>query len=235
MPQIALVNVSTVLTDAEVQALAVPLEIQGQRDLAPIWHIDKPTVVFVPKGASPPSGSWWLVVLDNSDVANALGYHDLTSEGFPIGKAFAGTDKQYGTSWTVTASHEFCEMLCDPSITVIQKTSRGNVAIEVCDPCEDDQFGYQIDGVLVSDFVSPQFYEDLVPYENYTRFDYGGHIVAPMQILSGGYLSIQDASGNWTQVNGNHTPLRHQRPPVGSRRERRIVGHHRWICSDPIP
>ena len=32
-------------------------------------------------------------------------------------------------------------------------------AYEVCDACEADQFGYDIDGVLVSDFVFPSWFE----------------------------------------------------------------------------
>jgi len=50
------------------------------------------------------------VILDDSDQAGALGYHDLTSDGLPIGKVFAASDLKAGTSWTVTASHELLEM-----------------------------------------------------------------------------------------------------------------------------
>jgi hypothetical protein len=234
--QIALINSSTVLSDATVQALVTSLEIQGQRDLAPAWGItDLPTVVFVGAGQKPPPGSWWLTILDNSDMAGALGYHDVTDEGLPIGKVFAGTDLQYSSSWTVTASHEFCEMLVDPSCTMIQQTAQGNAALEVCDACEDDSFGYLIDGALMSDFVTPPFFEDLAPYGSWTRFDLGGHITRPMQILTGGYLSVQNVAGNWVQINGDNVPLRHQRAPVGSRRERRKWRSHghAWVRSLP--
>jgi len=45
------------------------------------------------------------------------GHHDLTPDGLPVGKSFAGTDKHFGHSWTVTASHELLEMLADPTST----------------------------------------------------------------------------------------------------------------------
>jgi len=75
-------------------------------------------VKFVPQGDSPAAGSWWLVSLDDSDQASALGYHDMTSEGLPLGKVFGTTNLKFGTNWTVTASHELLEMLGDPSINL---------------------------------------------------------------------------------------------------------------------
>jgi hypothetical protein len=42
----------------------------------------------VAEGSQPASGSWWLVMLDDSDQAGALGYHDLTSDGLPLGNIF---------------------------------------------------------------------------------------------------------------------------------------------------
>ena len=56
--------------------------------------------------------------LDDSDQASALGYHDMTSEGLPLGKVFGTTNLKFGTNWTVTASHELLEMLGDPSINL---------------------------------------------------------------------------------------------------------------------
>ena len=76
----------------------------------PIWGVDA-DLVFVPLGEKPPKGDWWVVILDDSDEGGALGYHDVTDEGLPLGKVFAGTDILYGISWTVTASHEILEML----------------------------------------------------------------------------------------------------------------------------
>src|SRR5437870_13683909 len=98
---VAIINASTVLRDSVVKSAVPALQTQVHRDFASAWGIDA-DLVFVPKSSSPPAGAWWLVVLDNSDVAGALGYHDLTDQGMPLGKVFAGTDITYGLQWTIT-------------------------------------------------------------------------------------------------------------------------------------
>ena len=116
---------------------------------------------MIPQGTPAPAGTWWLVILDDSDQAGALGYHDLTPDGLPIGKIFAASDLKAGDSWSVTASHELLEMLADPNINLTvfvqdADTTGTLYAYEVCDACEDDSFGYKINSnVLVSDFVYP--------------------------------------------------------------------------------
>ena|SRR5713226_3199460 len=93
--RVAVWNQSTVLKDADVRAAIPALQTQVHRDFAPVWGIDA-DLAFVPKAQHPTAGSWWLVVADNSDVAGALGYHELTQEGLPLGFVFAGTDQQHG-------------------------------------------------------------------------------------------------------------------------------------------
>src|SRR5215510_1088015 len=155
--KVAIWNQSTVLDDAVVSAAGPALQTQVHHDFAPVWGIDA-DVTFVPKAHRPAAGSWWLVVADNSDVAGALGYHELTEEGLPLGFVFAGTDQQNGLQWTVTASHELIEMLGDPDVNLYGFVQTGGntgtfYAYELCDPCELDEQGYQINGVSVSDFV----------------------------------------------------------------------------------
>src|ERR1035441_9580376 len=72
--QVAMINASTVLQDSQVQAIVPALQTQVHRDFAPVWGVDA-DLTFVGHGATAPSGSWWLTVLDNSDQAGALGYH----------------------------------------------------------------------------------------------------------------------------------------------------------------
>ena len=115
--RISLFNRSTTLTDAEVAQAVLALQTQIHRDFAPAWGIDA-DLVFVPKNAAPAPRSWWVTILDHSDQAGALGYHDVTSEGLPLGKVFAATDRQYGNQWTVTASHEILKMPADPAINI---------------------------------------------------------------------------------------------------------------------
>ena len=115
---------------------------QVTNDFAPGLGVDA-DLRIVPDSASANPGEWWLTILDNSDQAGALGYHDVTPEGLPIGKVFAKTDLQFSEKWSVTASHELLEMLGDPNINlcVLQESSTGGrlYAYEVCDACEAGQ------------------------------------------------------------------------------------------------
>src|SRR5215470_4975351 len=172
--KVAVINASTVLTDAQVQAVVPALQTQVHSHFAPAWGIDA-DLTFVPKTTKPASGAWWLVILDNSDQAGALGYHDVTTEGLPLGKVFAGTDLQYGVQWTITASHELLEMLADPDIDLtvfVQPDNKSGriYAYEVCDACEADNYGYAIDGTMVSDFVYPAWFESFRAASS-TQFD----------------------------------------------------------------
>ena len=221
------------VTDAEVQAVVPALQKQVGADFAPAWGIDA-DLRFIAKGNKPATGEWWLVILDNSDQAGALGYHDLTAQGLPLGKVFAKTDKQYGEQWTVTVSHELLEMLGDPNInlTVFEEDGNGGrlYAYEVCDACEDEKFGYRIDGVLLSDFVYPAWFESF--RKPGTRFDHLKKVKKPLQLLGGGYIGVYDvrAGSGWTQLTAEKANFR-ARPPVGSRRERRTVPMDRRIPS----
>jgi hypothetical protein len=225
--KVAVINQSTAVTDAAVAALVPALQKQVNSDFAPAWGVPA-DLRFVPHGGKPNPGEWWLAILDDSDQAQALGYHDLTNEGLPMGKAFAGSDLKLGVSWTATVSHELLEMLADPNInlTVFDQTPYGCArlyAYEVCDACEDDQFGYNIDGLLVSDFVLPSWFESFRASGS-TKFDFRGHIDAPFKLLTGGYIGVNDiASGlGWTQTTPSEkNPL--ARPPQGSRRQRRDI------------
>jgi hypothetical protein len=235
--QIAVINASTVVADRDAQAAVPALQKQVSRDFAAAWGIDA-ELSFVPSGSQAPAGFWWLSILDNSDQAGALGYHDVTPDGLPLGKVFAGTDQQYGNNWTVTASHELLEMLADPeinlSVFVQADSSSGRIyAYEVCDACEADSLGYPIDGIQVSDFVFPAWFESS-RQPNSTQFDYRNQITAPLQLLPGGYIGVFDvASGQgWSQLTAQTHPRHYvMRAPVGSRRERRRTPRDQWMHS----
>ncbi len=236
--KVAVINASTVLKDGQISDALPAFQTQVHRDFAPAWGIDA-DLTFVPKGSNPAPGAWWLVILDNSDQAGALGYHDLTDQGLPLGKVFAGTDLQAGGQWTVTASHELLEMLADPDINLaayVDKQGGGITlyAYEVCDACEADELGYKIDGTLVTDFVYPAWFESFRK-DGSTQFDQQSQISAPFQLLTGGYIGVFDCpSGNgWTQITGEKKVRRYSmRAPVGSRRERRRTPREQWIRSE---
>jgi len=237
--QISVINASTVVADDDVRPVVDALQKQVTSDFFPAWGVNA-QLNFVTTGSTPPANTWWLTILDDTDQAGALGYHDLTPDGLPIGKAFAGTDLKYGTQWSVTASHELLEMLADPNINLtvfVQDASTTGTlyAYEVCDACEDDRFGYQINSILVSDFVYPAWFENFRA-QGSTQFDRMNQIQDPLQLLAGGYIgvfNVTDGTG-WQQQTAERTPmnLRH-RGHVGSRRERRTILRDQWVTSLP--
>jgi hypothetical protein len=97
------------------------------------------------------------------------------------------------------ASHN-CEEAVDPSCTRLASASNGDQwAIEVGDPVQNDSYDVTLASgatVAVSDFVTPQFFQDPVPG---AKYDYMGVLSTPWTIAPGGYAIV-----NNNQVFGEH-------------------------------
>lgn len=227
MPLIAVTNESRAMKDAQVRHVVGALQKQVARDFAPIWGLSA-RVKFFSKGQVPVD-AWWLACFDDSDQAGALGYHDITPAGLPLGKAFVGTDLKNGYSPSVTMSHELLEMLGDPEINLTAQVDTAEfVAYETCDPCEADDLGYLIGDVLVSDFVTPAWFGPTLP----GPYTFKQTILRPLELAPGGYVSVWTPHGGWTQRAAPGHAARHlDRPRVGSRRERRRTPRDQWAAS----
>lgn len=196
IPMIAITNASTCLTDAQVEAVLPALQKQVTDDFRAYWDRDC-TLAFAARNQPLASGWWQIVVLDDPDQAGVLGYHEMTSGGTPLGKVFAKLDISNGTSWTVTLSHELLEMLADPWTNWCAVGSDSRIyALEVADPVESDELGYEIDGIRVSDFVTPAWFE---PTEA-DRLDFRQHLSRQLELAKGGYISVFDPKRGWTQI-----------------------------------
>jgi hypothetical protein len=230
-----------VVSDDDCRALVAALQVQVSRDFAPVWGTDA-TLEFVPAGGTPRPGTWWLSILDTTDRPGVLGHHDVTPEGLPVGKSFAGTDKQYHHCWTVTASHELLEMLVDPDInlTVYVHPEHGKnllYAFEVCDACQDDRFSYEIDGVKVCDFVYPAYFQTF-RQPGGAQFDHLGKVEKPVpEVLAGGYITAYDVNGTsgWEPHTGATLDEDAKRALLrgdsSSRRERRQRPRSQWVTA----
>ncbi len=230
-PTVALINLSTVVTDAQITLMMAALQVQVDRDFGPVWMLGA-NIVQVTRGGTIPKGVWAMFIMDISDEAGALGYHDLTPDGFPVGKVFAKSDLQYGMSISVTVSHELMEMLLDPYISntvFVQSSDTTGVlyAYEVADAVEDDSLGYDINGILVSDFVTPAWFESFRK-PNSVKFSFMGHVNAPFTLAVGGYIGVFAVSPNttgWTQRFAQGKPgQRSMRKAPESRTMRRFSG-----------
>lgn len=200
---IAVINQSTLVGDALCKVVVHSLQVQITRDFAPLWNIIG-ELHFFSKTDTVPADYWQMVLLDNADQAGALGYHDLTTTGLPLGKVFVATSSQDKVAWSTTLSHELLEMLVDPYLdecSLFQKSdgSAALYALEVADPVEADS--YAIGDVAVSNFVLPEWFENFAP-NHQKKFDFLGKLTAPFTMTPGGYCSVLNMTSpiTWTQI-----------------------------------
>lgn len=157
-----------------------------------------------------------MLLLDDADQANALGYHERTAKGHPIGKVFVRTVLQDRERVSVTFSHETLELLGNPTIepTIIDPKTGWKYPPEACDAVQSGS--YQIDGIDVSNFIFPAWFDRNSPPG--TRYDFRGSISKPFSLAQGGYTPVDQGQG-WTQIFGEsgagaYNPAAHHRIPV---------------------
>lgn len=247
MPNIYVVNESTVVSDADLQTWTAAVQKQITNDVAPFWGVSA-TLLTVPKGSPAPSGEWWMVVHDDSDRAGDLGYHDLGDRGQPMGKVFARTTMNdgWGTrdSTSRVLSHEIIELLVDPNLVRMIELEDGQYQVEVCDPFSSPANSYSIDNVLVSGWATPAYYH----FNSDTRYGFRGALDGLLRgpcpaLIPGAYLPFRpNGSSSWSAKSADPAvPLGPEldrltylrRPRIGSRRHRRMIGRENWINSNP--
>lgn len=195
---VALVSKATGISQTALSRAAGAIQKQVLRDFGPIWSIQA-SVDSYPTLASVPLGAWPVIVMENIGDG-ALGYH-VDSHGQPYALV------KHTSGWQQTVSHETLEMLVDPfgnRLIAAQsvKPGQGRVRylVEVCDPSEDTTFGYTVNGITVSDFYTPHFFD---PVKNpAVRYSFTGAITSPLTIMRGGYLSWLDPASQhmWQQI-----------------------------------
>jgi hypothetical protein len=167
-----------------------------------------------------PATSWWIVFLDNSDQAGALAYHDLTNTGLPISKVNVKTILADKASVSVVATHDMCEIAVDPWLNSAYQDPYGRfLAGEVCDPIEDDQYGYKIGNILVTDFITPNGFAHA---HSQIKIDFQGHARSPFLGPEWRYAKYFDPQQGWVQIAGQKARASARAHAAeGSRRERR--------------
>lgn len=188
-----------------LQSAAAALNIQVMRDLPQFWNV-RATVRYLPDPKSIPVGVWPVFLMAKLPPGEGGVHLDKKNQPYALVIATA-----QGSEWTIDASHEILEMLVDPSGNRLQ-TSRSieivgkgvqdsdgefEYIVEVCDPCEADQYAYSIQGIAVSDFITPHFYDPVAT--DGTRYSFGGNITGPRQILPGGYISFANPDSDRIQ------------------------------------
>jgi hypothetical protein len=204
IPDIAVFNQATAPLGFDLDRFIAAMQTFVTKYVVPVWG----TPARLMRTSGFKKGAWAFVFLDNADQANALAYHELTPDGFPLSKVFVKTIADAGASLSVAATHELVEMLVDPAINLLSlgPDPKAAYAYESADPVEADALGYKVDGFLVSDFVYPSYFENFHKPGS-TKFDYRGKVTRPFQILPGGYQSVFK-NGKWTQITASRATAR---------------------------
>jgi hypothetical protein len=240
-----LINQSSLVPGNTLDRMAAALQTQAREAASPAWYNLNVNLTVVVAQHSPgdpppppaPAGQMDIVLLDDSDVADALGYHDITINGRPYSRVFTRSVLQHGggvldggtigLSVASVASHEVLESVVDPECNAWCSSGDRLVAFEVCDPVQSQS--YSIDGVLVSNWVTANWFVSGAP----GPWDRLGKLRGPRTIARGGYaiaaslthehqvMAQQDTTPQWRRASRNHPASRTfqrlngiTRPPV---------------------
>jgi hypothetical protein len=223
--QVVIVDQTHRIDPALLHNAALALDSQVTQDLPRYWSGITANVSGAPALSAVPPGAW-PVFLVHSLPPGEGGFH-LDRHNQPYAKVIASPDDD---SWTVDASHEIIEMLIDPygnrmqsseaivisGNDVVDQAGTFHYLVEGCDPCEANNYAYDIAGIALSDFITPHFYDASVTPG--TQYSFKGNIKRPRQLLPGGYISYVQADGTWNQilwVNPDQPP-QYRSPRVGA-------------------
>lgn len=96
------------------------------------------------------AGGWKLYLKGSG--AEPHGEHDFFGQPYALVWTTGGTAQ----GWSRVFSHEVIELIEDPTLDVRYMRDGSTWQREIADPV--DGLGYQLDGVYVSDFVTPEWY-----------------------------------------------------------------------------
>lgn len=224
MIEIGLRNFSTKLSKVDFEKIVNACQRQISEDYRRVYGGDAKLEVFDVETA-PPAGFWQANLFDDAPQAGYLGYHDVTASGQPLSNIYVGTTLRYGGIPSVTVSHELLEMMGDPwvNLSVVDSALKRAWNFELCDAVEADDLGYTINGVLVSDFVLPSYFERDIKLPGGHPRSFCNHVSSPFALAPGGYMGFFDfVTGDWDQIDAQRS-LAHGGD--GSRSQRRRKPH----------
>ena len=188
VPTIALLSQSSVVTQSELADYVAPYQSLVDDWIAKFYPAIGATIV-APRTGRAPAGAWIMHFLDGLDQPGAAGYHS-DSHHQPGAYIDAGQDPLF------TGSHELVEMLGDPAGNNVylapspEPADAGKqvqILDELADPCEDDSFAINVDGVALSDFITPAFGNG-----SSGPYDAAEKLTAAREVGVGGYISWID-------------------------------------------
>jgi hypothetical protein len=154
-----------------------------------------------PKDIAP--GECAFSILDALPAAPGdVAYHDRDGKGVPFALLALTTCRNLD-DLTIGMAHEFDETAGDPECNTWADNGAGvEFAQELCDSVE--AFSYEVDGILVSDFVTRAFFApgEPGPYHCLASMGIGADLAGPFATAAGGYQLTRPVGGNVVQVTG---------------------------------
>lgn len=209
---ISLINRSKVISDEEMQRVVRAINRQITEDFTPYWSFGATVRI---EGAVGPRmntqtlpdmrGDAVMYVLDGLNKNEAEGWHDTNFRDIPCGFVYLGMCEKMQDPWTMALSHEILELIGDPLgnmwVQGPHPKSRKKVLhmFEMCDAVQCEF--YEIDGVVLSNFVLPSYFspgEQEGRRNDFLNRAYGGKTLKSFGINPGGYLNTMDPkTGKW--------------------------------------
>ncbi len=196
---IAIVSQTSLASHETVMDVAGAVQRQIERDFSPMWGVSA-TVEPMSRLDQVPAGYWPIVLRDDLPGPNVLGLH-LDDNGQPLSLI------QASNVWSLTASHEALEMLADPYGNRLipggsLRPGQGiaDFLVEVADPVQSVANAYSVNGILVSDFVTPEYFQHPAPVAG-ASYSFTGAVQRPRDVADGGSVTWREPhSGHWWQA-----------------------------------
>ena len=208
---IAILNQSTLVTNADAATMTEAIATQVRMDAAPLWDRAPAAIVFYTDPAAVPAAAHGIAIVDaiQDQPKGVLGFHTEDRGGKLWGVVAAQPEldnkgKVTTGDWSVSSvlSHEVLEMYVDPNCNLWANDGKGSAySFEVCDPVEAPT--YTVSGVSVSNFVTPAWFDPLASPT--AQFDKLGQLKTPFSILKGGYV-VYESAGKEHQKFGDEFP-----------------------------
>jgi hypothetical protein len=208
---IAILNQSTLVSNADAAAMTQAIAAQVRLDAAPLWDRAPAAVIYYTDPSAVPPAAHGIALVDTiaDQPQGVLGFHTEDQGGKLWGVVAAKPELDSGAKvttgdWSVSSvlSHEVLEMFIDPNCNLWANDGKGSAySFEVCDPVEAPT--YEVSGVSVSNFVTPAWFDPQAAAT--AEFDKLGQLKAPFTMVKGGYVVFETA-GKEQQKFGDEFP-----------------------------
>ena len=193
------------ISDEELEFTIRAINRQIAEDFEPYWSMGA-KLRLEGRSQTKPSketladmrGDAVIYMWNETDVEDALGYHDQNNRGIPYGFVFTELSAKLGENWTVTLSHEALELIADPEANLLVQgphPAKPKLAVfhwyEMCDAVQAET--YKTDEVELSNFVLPLYFtggDELGGRNDFLSRAHDGKTLKSFGINPGGYVGF---------------------------------------------